>query len=88
MNAQVFTEGLDISGLAGVKSMDAFDEMESEDHILKPTDSLEGGGVPQDSSRIRFDEDKKKLRMPVLTHRATSSAGGKSAGGHWSPGEI
>ena len=40
LNAQVFTEGLDISGLAGVKSMDAFDEMESEDHILKPTDSL------------------------------------------------
>ena len=37
---------------------------------------------------VVLGEDKKKLRMPVLTHRATSSAGGKSAGGHWSPGEI
>ena len=66
--------------------MDAFEEMDSEDHILKPTDSLEAGGAPQESSRIRFEEERKKTRMPVLTHRATSSVGRKS--GNWSPGEI
>ncbi len=56
--------------------MEAFEDMESDDQIMKPTDSLEVA-APTDTSRFKVEDERKKTRMAVLTHRAMTSSGQK-----------
>ena len=48
--------------------MDAFEDMDSDDQIMKPAESLEGSPGGR-ASNIPYEE--KKTRTAVLTHRAT-----------------